>query len=191
MGISEISSANFRLPLMGKTLLFYARISGGNGFQGFNPATEEERAILCKLGHIEDESVIQINPDKNKEKIDGTVNQIKEILGTAERGHLYDDLCNAKILIFRKEESVYAVDMGNSTIVNLRDTDIDLSPLMKHERRTVAVAQPTNQQQANSQQFNAGNLLRQTGSDHHSNREWEVGGGSNWDDIDDERRFKR
>ncbi|MDR0185335.1 mobilization protein [Prevotella brunnea] len=159
--------------------------------QEFNPATEEERTILCKFGHIEDESVIQINPDKNKEKIDGTVNQILEILGTAERGHLYDDLHNAKILIFRKEESVYAVDMNNSTIVNLRDTDIDLSPLMKHERGTVGKVQPTSPQQTNSQHINAENLLRPTGSDHHSNREWEVGGGSNWDDIDDERRFKR
>ena len=159
--------------------------------QEFNPETEEERTILCKFGHIEDESVIQINPDKNKEKIDGTVNQIREILGTAEKGHLYDDLHNAKILIFRKEESVYAVDMGNSTIVNLRDTNIDLSPLMKHERGTVAKVQPTNPQQTNSQHINTENLLRPTGSDHHSNREWEVGGGSNWDDIDDERRFKR
>lgn len=159
--------------------------------QEFNPATEEERTILCKFGHIEDESVIQLNLDKNKEKIDGTVNQIREILGTAERGHLYDDFHNAKILIFRKEESVYAVDMGNSTIVNLRDTNIDLSLLMKHERGTVAKVQSTSPQQTNSQHINAENLLRPTGSDHHSNREWEVGGGSNWDDIDDERRFKR
>ena len=112
-------------------------------------------------------------------------------MGTAERGQLYDDLHNAKILIFRKEESVYAVDMGNSTIVNLRDTDIDLSPLMKHERGMVAKAQPINPPQTSSQHINAENLLRPTGSDHQSNREWEVGGGSNWDDIDDERRFKR
>lgn len=94
-------------------------------------------------------------------------------------------------LYSEKEESVYAVDLGNSTIVNLRDTDIDLSPLMKHERWTVAKVQPTNPQQTNSQHINAGKLLRPTGLDHHSNREWEVGGGSNWDDIDDERRFKR
>lgn len=159
--------------------------------QGFNPGTEEERAILCKFGHIDDESVIQICPDRSKEKIDGTINQIKEILGTTERGHLYDDLRNAKILIFRKEESVYAVDMGNSTIVNLRDTDVDLSRFARHERGAVAMPHPTSPQNTNSQHINAGNLLRPTGSGHHSNREWEVGGGNNWDDIDDERRFKR
>lgn len=159
--------------------------------QGFNPATEEERHILCKFGHIDDEGVIQICPDKSKEKIDGTVNQIKEILGTAERGQLYDNLRNAKILIFRREVSVYAVDMGNSTIVNLRDTDIDLSQFARHERGAVAMPPPTSPQNTNSQHINAGNLLRPTGSGHHSNREWEVGGGSNWDDIDDERRFKR
>lgn len=159
--------------------------------QGFNPGTEEERAILCKFGHIDDESVIQICPDRSKEKIDGTINQIKEILGTTERGHLYDDLRNAKILIFRKEDSVYAVDMDNSTIVNLRDTDVDLSRFVRHERGAVAMPHPTSPQNTNSQHINAGNLLHPTGSGHHSNREWEVGGGNNWDDIDDERRFKR
>ncbi len=159
--------------------------------QGFNPATEEERAILCKFGHIDDETVIQISPDRSKDKIDSTVNHIKEILGTAERGQLYDDLRNAKILIFRKEESVYAVDMGNSTIVNLRDTNVSLTQFAMHKRGAVAMPHTTNPQQTNSQHINAGNLLRPNESDHHSNREWEVGGGSNWDDIDDERRFKR
>lgn len=137
--------------------------------QGFNPATEEERTILCKFGHIDDEGVIQICPDRSKEKIDVTVNQIKEILGTAERGQLYDDLRNAKILIFRREVSIYAVDMGNSTIVNLRDTDIDLSQFARHERGAVAMPPPTSPQNTNPQHINAGNLLRPTGSGHHSN----------------------
>lgn len=159
--------------------------------QGFHPATENERAILCKLGYIEDERVIQISPEKDKEKIECTINQIKEILDTSDIGRLYHDLQNAKILIFRKEESIYAVDMGNSTIVNLRDTDIDLSQLLRHESGVAEMPYPRSQQQTNSQHINAGNLLRSTDSDHHSNREWEVGGGSNWDDIDDERRYKR
>lgn len=162
--------------------------------QGFCPSTEEERAILCRFGHIEDEQTIQIVTDKSKEKVDNTVNQVKEILGAAEQGQIYDDLRNAKILIFRKEDKVYAVDMGNSTIVNLRETDIDLSPLMKHKQESVAMVQPTHTQngvQDSTQHQNAGNVLRPTDSGHHGNREWEVGGGSNWDDIDDERSLKR
>lgn len=161
--------------------------------QGFNPSTEEERTILCRFGHIEDESTIDLVQHKDKVKIDNTVNHIKEILGTAELGKVYDDLQNAKIVVIRREEAIYAIDMGSSTIVNLRDTDIDLSAFIRHSRN-VPVHRPTTtqgNQQTKSQQLNAGNLLGSEGYDHHSNREWEVGGGGNWDDIDDERKLKR
>ena len=160
--------------------------------QIFNPTTEEEREVLCKFGHIDDIGSINIVPERNTEKADATISHIKEIMNTAEKGQMYDDLRNAKTIIMRREAIVYAIDMGSSTIVNLRDTDIDLSPFMKHERGATARSSHIQTESRDiATQTPETNLLRPTGSDHHANREWEVGGFDNWDDIDDERRMKR
>jgi hypothetical protein len=160
--------------------------------QNFNPVNEEEREVLCKFGHIEDVASIEVEPNRTTEKVDATISHIKEIVSTAEKGQMYEDLRNAKIIILRKEDALYALDMGSSTIVNLRDTDIDLSPFMKHERSVhVGNTHTEGPNTVNAQQNTAGNLLRPAGSGHHANREWEVAGYDNWDDIDDERRMKR
>ena len=160
--------------------------------QNFNPVNEEEREVLCKFGHIEDVASIEVESNRTTEKVDATISHIKEIVSTAEKGQMYEDLRNAKIIILRKEDALYAVDMGSSTIVNLRDTDIDLSPFMKHERSVhVGNTHTEGPNTVNTQQNTAGNLLRPAGSGHHANREWEVAGYDNWDDIDDERRMKR
>jgi hypothetical protein len=166
--------------------------------QKFNPSTEEERAILCRFGRIENVDDIQIDPVKNTEKLDATVNHIKDILNTAEKGHVYEELGKAKIIVIRKEEALYAIDMGSSTIVNLRETDIDISMLVRQNRLTTGRqlnvdknSETNSEKTKHSQHNNAGNVLRPTGSGHHTNREWEVGTFDNWDDIDDERRLRR
>ena len=162
--------------------------------QNFNPTTEEEREVLCKFGHIADMSSIEIMPNRGTEKRDATISHIKEMVSSTEKGQLNEDLRNAKIIILRKEYALYAVDMGSSTIVNLRDTDIDLSPFMRHEKGAISTSQRTHTEWQNTgtiQQNPASNILRPAGSGYHANREWEVGGFDNWDDIDDERRMKR
>lgn len=161
--------------------------------QKFNPSTEEERAILCRFGRIENADDIQIEPMKNIEKVDASVNHIKDILNTAEKGHVYEELGKAKIIVIRKEEALYAIDMGSSTIVNLRETDIDISMLVRQNRLlNIEKNSGINSDKTkHSQHDNAGNVLRPTDSGHHTNREWEVGTFDNWDDIDDERRLRR
>ena len=76
--------------------------------------------------------------------------------------------------------------MGTSTIVNLHETDIVLSKLKVFNNRHSS--QKENQVNIPGQW---GKLLSSTSSAHHSNREWEVGGNSNWDYVDDERKYKR
>lgn len=166
--------------------------------QKFNPSTEEERAILCRFGRIENADDIQIEPMKNIEKVDASVNHIKDILNTAEKGHVYEELGKAKIIVIRKEEALYAIDMGSSTIVNLREIDIDISMLVRQNRlatdRLLNIEKNSginSDKTKHSQHDNAGNVLRPTDSGHHTNREWEVGTFDNWDDIDDERRLRR
>jgi hypothetical protein len=166
--------------------------------QRFNPSTEEERTILCRFGHIEDENDIQIVPDRDRKNVDATIAHINEILNTAEKGLIYEELNKSKIIIIRKDEALFAIDMGGSTIVNLRDTDIDLSKLIRQGRidhtereKRVATIEANGNKASQSRQGETGNVLRPTSPGHHANREWEVGEFGNWDDVDDERKLRR
>ena len=84
----------------------------------------QERAILCQFGHIDNEEDIEIAPEINREKTNALINNIKEVIDTSEKDEIYKNLKAAKIIIIRKEQELYALDMGTSTIVNLRGTDM-------------------------------------------------------------------
>lgn len=166
--------------------------------QRFNPSTEEERTILCRFGHIEDENDIQIVPNRDRKNVDATIAHINDILNTAEKGQVYEELNKSKIIIIRRDEALFAIDMGGSTIVNLRETDIDLSRLIRQGRighteqeKRIATIGADGNKTSQSRQGEAGNVLRPTSSGHHANREWEVGEFGNWDDVDDERKLRR
>ena len=154
--------------------------------KGFNPSTMQERAILCQFGHIDNEEDIEIAPEINREKTNALINNIKEVIDTSEKDEIYKNLKAAKIIIIRKEQELYALDMGTSTIVNLHETDIMLSKLKVFNNRhnTQKESQVNNLSQW-------GKILSSASSAHHSNREWEVGGNSDWDYVDDELRYKR
>lgn len=80
--------------------------------QSFNPSTEEERAILCKFGHIDDVNEILINGGNDMDKINSTINHIKSIMGLEDTDSIYKELNKTKIVIIRKEDTLYAIDMG-------------------------------------------------------------------------------
>ena len=146
----------------------------------------QERAILCQIGHIDNEEEIEITPETNREKTNALINNIKEIIDTSEKDEIYKNLKAAKIIIIRKEQELYALDMGTSTIVNLHETNIVLSKLKMFNNR--------HNNQKESQVNIPGQwvkILNSTSSAHHSNREWEVGGNSDWDYVDEDRKFRR
>lgn len=165
------------------TLNYNAKV---HWIKGFNPSTMQEKAILCQFAHIHNEEDIEITPKTNREKINALINNIKEIIGTSEKDEIYSNLKAAKIIIIRKEQELFALDMGTSTIVNLHETDIVLSKFKfdnkGHDRSNV------NQVNISGRW---GKILSSTGSAYHSNREWEVGENCNWDNVDDERKIRR
>jgi len=114
------------------TLNYNAKI---HWIKGFNPSTMQERAILCQFGHIHNEEDIEITPKTNKEKINALINNIKEIIDISEKDEIYKNLKAAKIIIIRKEQELYALDMEASTIVNLHEADIVLSKLKVFNNR--------------------------------------------------------
>lgn len=161
--------------------------------QSFNPSTEEERAILCKFGHIDDVNEILINGGNDMDKINSTINHIKSIMGLEDTDSIYKELNKTKIVIIRKEDTLYAIDMGASTIINLNETDIDASKLKKHSSVGTNASNGivANKDNVQPQITKVESLLNSKDTGHHSNREWEVGGFDNWDDIDDERKLRR
>ena len=161
--------------------------------QSFNPSSEEERSILCKFGHIEDVNDIIINENNDVNKINSTINNIKSIVDSEGTGSIYKELNRAKIVIIRKEETLYAIDMGASTIINLNETDIDITKLKQHSSVGANASNGivANKDNMQPQITKAESLLNSKDTGHHSNREWEVGGFDNWDDIDDERKLRR
>ena len=158
-----------------------------------HPSTEEERAILCKFGHIEDVNDILIKENNDVDKINSTINHIKSIVDSEETDSIYKELNRTKIVIIRKEDTLHAIDMGASTIVNLNETDIDITNLKRHSSVGVnaSVGIITNRDSGQTQIAKVESLLNSKDTGHHSNREWEVGGSDNWDDIDDERKLRQ
>ena len=114
------------------TLNYNAKV---HWIKSFNPSTMQERAILCQFGHIHNEEDIEIIPKTNREKINALISNIKEIIDTSEKDEIYKNLKAAKIIIIRKEQELYALDMGTSTIVNLHETNIVLSKLKVFNNR--------------------------------------------------------
>lgn len=161
--------------------------------QSFNPSTEEERAILCKFGHIEDVNDILIKENNDVDKINSTINHIKSIVDSEKTDSIYKELNRTKIVIIRKEDTLHAIDIGASTIVNLNETDIDITNLKRHSSVGVnaSVGIITNRDSGQTQIAKVESLLNTKDTGHHSNREWEVGGSDNWDDIDDERKLRQ
>ena len=155
-------------------------------FETLNSSTMQEKAILCQFAHIHNEEDIEITPKTNRQKINALINNINEIIGTSEKDEIYNNLKAAKIIIIRKEQELFALDMGISTIVNLHETDINLSKLKVYNNRH---NNPKEDQVNIPGQWVK--ILSSTSSAHHSNREWEVGGNSKWDYVDDERKYKR
>lgn len=161
--------------------------------QSFNPSTEEERAILCKFGHIEDVNDILIKENNDVDKINSTINHIKSIVDSEKTDSIYKELNRTKIVIIRKEDTLHAIDIGASTIVNLNETDIDITNLKRHSSVGVNASAGiiTNRGSGQTQIAKVESLLNSKDTGHHSNREWEVGGSDNWDDIDDERKLRQ
>lgn len=126
-------------------------------------------------------------------KINSTINNIKSIVDAEGTGSICKELNRAKIVIIRKEETLYAIDMGASTIINLNETDIDITKLKQHSSVGANASNGivANKDNMQPQITKVESLLNSKDTGHHSNREWEVGGFDNWDDIDDERKLRR
>ena len=157
--------------------------------QGFCPTTEEERTVLCSFAHIVNHHDISIATNKNVDKQNIFIGHLREMLNKSDKKQIVENLRNNKIIIYQKENALFAIDLNNAIIANLRETNLDLTMLWNLNRSQSFQKDITLQNPQQSPLLN--DVLHSSHSGHHSNREWEVGGNGSWDDVDDERKLKR
>lgn len=156
--------------------------------QSFSPINEIERNLLCKFGKIEDAVQISI-VDASQKHPEITVNQLRSLFEDTEITDLRSSLFESGMSIFQTDSKTYCIDFHNHSIICMEDYGFDTKQLkcgansqtkLPSERQTNS---HINQDIVNS----IANLLRHKVGSQDGNREWEVGGNSRYEDVDDER----
>ena len=159
--------------------------------QSFHPASEAEAAILCamgKYGHPDRLTLVDVK--ENKER---TTQQLHELFDNTPDESLRDKLHEDGYYIVNDNDQYYCIDFANKVILNMEEAGLDVSRMRTHNtQRELSQSQPV-QQPIHKPNIIQGTrkVLQQQGGSKDGNREHEVGGHNNYDDIDDERKLKR
>ena len=160
--------------------------------QSFSPVNEIERDLLCKFGKIEDIEQISIVNASQKHP-ETTVNQLRSLFEDTEITNLHSSLFENGISIFQADGKSYCIDFHNRSIICMEDYRFDTQRLKSGANSHTKL--PTERQtdiHINKDIINAiASLLRHKAGSQDGNREWEVGGNSRYEDIDDERTIIR
>jgi hypothetical protein len=160
--------------------------------QSFSPVNQIERNLLCKFGKIEDVEQISI-VDSSQKHPETTVNQLRSFFEDTKITDLHSSLFESGISIFQTDSKTYCIDFHNHAIICMEDYGFDTQRLKSGANSQTRL--PTRRQMdihINKDIINAiANLLRHKAGSRDGNREWEVGGKSRYNDIDDNRDLKR
>lgn len=167
--------------------------------QKFHPASEAEKGVLLKFGHIEDAAKLHVENSTNRKAIEATLLKLNSILST--EGSIFEQFKQEKLILYRQEEKFFILDLKNISIVDLDKEGVDTTRL-----RRVAANYQHSQGYSEGQQHtsgkgaeqaltrgakNAARRIADTRGSRGVNREWEVGNNGRWDDVDDDRTLKR
>lgn len=155
--------------------------------QSFNPSSQVEREILCKLGKIKDTSLLTI-VDSRTRNVSESISTIKKALNEKTRDDVFSTLRSAGITMFKKDDHYYCVDINNKCVFDTREHGIDL--LIIGKGHNIHNNETTTEKTSN---VTSGRITRLGGEGKAAdiNREFEVGSRRKYDDIDDERTLKR
>jgi hypothetical protein len=155
--------------------------------QSFSPINEVERDLLCKFGRIKDAEQISI-VDASQKHPETTVNQLRNLFKDTEITDLRSSLFESGMSIFQADSKTYCIDFHNHSIICMEDYGFDTQRLKSGANSHTKL--PTGRQadiHINKDIINAiASLLRHKAGAQDGNREWEVGGNSHYEEIDDE-----
>lgn len=165
--------------------------------QSFHPTTKEEREVLCFVGKVNNVEYVKVEPDAQK-NVTESLSAINDILDSSRGLKAYSGLREASISVIKRGEDYFFIDFAHNNILKASDYDINVNAL------SLPHGQERNQSQGESPQTKGQSavlpsakggrgIMRGGGGGRASdtNREWEVGGHGNYDDIDDERTLRR
>ena len=94
--------------------------------------------------------------------------------------------------IVNEDDRYYCIDFANKVILDMEHEGLDVSRLKKQQtQQEITPTQSAKSVQEPNLIQGVRKALQQRGGSKDGNREHEVGGHGNYDDIDDERKLKR
>ena len=155
----------------------------------FNPATEAERDLLCKIFKVSRKDLVDISPERTHYYTDA-VNRLREIFNDENVSSVRSRLHEEGFTIRHEEEATYAINFKQHIIINLTEENFNLERLKKQPMKQIGrhkylqSTRPTSRFSGKAKLHDAG------GGSHSEKREWEVGHNVNYDVFDDNHSMK-
>ena len=159
----------------------------------FNPATEAERDLLCKIFKVSRKDLVDISPERTNYYTDA-VNRLREIFNDDTISYVRSQLHEEGFTIRQEEDATYAINFKQHIIINLTEENFNLERLKKPMKQPVKQVEQHNNQQSKkptAHLSSKGKLRDYGGGSHSEKREWEVGLKGNYDKVDDDYSIKR
>lgn len=181
-------------PLLADAILRNDRISR---IESFGPVTEAELDRLCKIYKVERKDLVSLS--ERKPESTRAVNQLRGIFDNPALDYkeLKSAIRESGFQIHRTEAGdILAVNFNKHIIIDLRAEGFDLTRLdykpkkKEHTKKEQPTVQKPKERQSQPRKSGIRPLRDAGGGASDSNREWEVGHKSNYDDIDDGRSLK-
>ena len=147
--------------------------------EGFRPATEAERDVLCSIAGITANSMVDLADSRDASHADA-VSRISNVFNDTNPGSIWSKLRNEGFSIREENGIHFAIDYNKRIIVNLEENGFDITRLVRQQPRQ-------QQKQPKHPKTQKGSLPNPFRAEmgHGENREWEVGYRGNYDKIDE------
>lgn len=147
--------------------------------ESFNPLTDSERDILCKMGKGAQADLVSLSTDRNA-AYTSSLARLHDIFDDPDITDVRNELRKEGFIVKADGDNTFAIDFDRHIIINLTAEGFDLARLRQQQ----------NQKQKSSHLPHV-RKLRDAGVGRGENREWEVGYKGNYDKIDDGSNLKR
>lgn len=155
--------------------------------ESFNPMTDEERDILCKMGKGTQPDLVTLSTSRNA-VYTSSLAKLHSIFNDPNITNVRNELRSEGFIIKTDGDNTFAIDFNRHIIINLTAEGFDLTRLQYQRQQT---QQQQQKPKPKNKTFPRVRTLRDAGVGHGENREWEVGYKGNYDRIDDETTLKR
>lgn len=158
----------------------------------FNPATEAERDLLCKIFKVSRKDLVDISPERTHYYTD-VVNRLREIFNDENVSSVRSRLHEEGFTIRQEEDATYVINFKQHIIINLSEEDFNLERLRKSMKQPLKqFNQHKHLQSKKPTALLSGKVkLRDFGGGSHGEkREWEVGQRGNYEDSDERYSIK-